>query len=118
MRQIILTASIIFLLTSNHFSQIQVENDIEAGLVNAKKGIYWALSNLSGKKTKIDKSIIGEDKLIAKVKVAKEINGVRIESTGYYQTNEVTIVLYRSRESLIKDGYIKKGELESYSEDE
>lgn len=111
-------ASILVLLTSNHFAQTQIENDIETGLVNAKKGVYWALSNLSGKKTKIEKSIIGDDKLVAKVKIAKEINGVKIESTGYYQTNEVTIVLYRSRESLLKDGYIKKGDLEVYSEDE
>lgn len=118
MRFLLYTTSIMLLLASNHFSQTQIENDIETGLVNAKKGIYWALSNLSGKKVKIEKSIISDDKLIAKVKVVKEINGVKIESTGYYQTNEVTIVLYRSRESLLKDGYIKKGDLEIYSEDE
>lgn len=118
MKLTLFTAIIIFLSASNHFSQTQIENDIETGLVNAKKGIYWALSNLSGKKTKIEKSIIGDDKLVAKVKIAKEINGVKIESTGYYQTNEVTIVLYISRESLLKDGYIRKGDLEVYSEDE
>lgn len=118
MRFLLYTSLVMLLLASNHFSQTQIENDIETGLVNAKKGIYWALSNLSGKKVKIEKSIISDDKLIAKVKVVKEINGVKIESTGYYQTNEVTIVLYRSRESLLKDGYIKKGDLEIYSEDE
>lgn len=118
MRFLLYTSLVMLLLASNHFSQTQIENDIETGLVNAKKGIYWALSNLSGKKAKIEKSIISDDKLIAKVKVAKEINGVKIESTGYYQTNEVTIVLYRSRESLLKDGYIKKGDLEVYSEEE
>lgn len=98
--------------------QSKIEDDIEYALVNAKKGVYWALSNIPAKKSKIDKSIISKDKLLAKVKVAKELNGVRVESTGYNQTNEVTIVIYRSRESLIKDGYIKKGDLEIYTEDE
>jgi hypothetical protein len=105
-------------LTTIIFSQSKIEDDIEYALVNAKKGIYWALSNIPVKKTKIEKSIVNEDKLLAKVKVAKELNGVRVESTGYNQTNEVTIVLYRSRDSLIKDGYIKKGDLETYSEEE
>jgi len=105
-------------LTQIIFSQSKIEDDIEFALVNAKKGIYWALSNIPVKKSKIEKSIVNEDKLLAKVKVAKELNGVRVESTGYNQTNEVTIVLYRSRDSLIKDGYIKKSDLETYSEDE
>jgi hypothetical protein len=100
------------------YSQEKVETDIEFALQNAKKGIYWALSNIPVKKVKLEKSIINEDKLLAKVKVIKEINGVRIESTGYNQTNEVTVVLYRSKDSLIKDGYIKKGDLESYSEED
>lgn len=105
-------------MTQIIFSQSKIEDDIEFALVNAKKGIYWALSNIPVKKSKIEKSIVNEDKLLAKVKVAKELNGVRVESTGYNQTNEVTIVLYRSRDSLIKDGYIKKSDLETYSEDE
>ena len=105
-------------LTQTFFSQSKIEDDIEYALVNAKKGIYWALSNIPVKKAKIEKSIVNEDKLLAKVKVAKELNGVRVESTGYNQTNEVTIVLYRSKDSLIKDGYIKKGDLETYSEEE
>ncbi len=105
-------------LTLNIYSQSKIEDDIEFALVNAKKGVYWALSNIQGKKVKFEKSLIADDKLIAKVKVSKEINGVRIESTGYYQTDELTIILYLSRENLLKDGYIKKGDLESYEEDE
>lgn len=107
-----------FLLTQNIFSQSKIESDIESSLVNAKKGVYYALSNLQGKKAKFEKSLIADDKLIAKVKVSKELNGIKIESTGFFQTDELTIVLYKSSESLIKDGYIKKGELESYSEEE
>ncbi|WP_337872407.1 hypothetical protein [Ignavibacterium sp.] len=103
---------------SGAMAQDKVESDIEFALQNAKKGVYWALSNIPVKKTKIEKSIVNEDKLLAKVKIAKELNGVRIESTGYYQTNEVSVVIYRSRDSLLKDGYIKKGDLESYSEED
>jgi len=117
MRFYLLVLPFIF-LTQIIFSQSKIENDIESTLVNAKKGIYYALSNLQGKKTKFEKSLIADDKLIAKVKVNKELNGIKIESTGFSETNELTIVLYKSSESLIKDGYIKKGELETYSEEE
>ncbi|MEO8232106.1 MAG: hypothetical protein ABI638_07470 [Ignavibacteriota bacterium] len=108
----------IFLLTQNIFSQSKIESDIESALVNAKKGVYYSLSNLQGKKAKFEKSLIADDKLIAKVKVSKELNGIKIESTGFFQSDELTIVLYKSSESLIKDGYIKKGDLETYSEDD
>lgn len=106
------------LLTQITFSQSKIEGDIESGLINAKKGMYWALSNLQGKKAKFEKSLIFDDKLVAKVKVTKELNGIRIESTGFYQTNELTIMIYRSADSLIKDGYLKKGDLEIYSDEE
>jgi len=105
-------------LTQIIFSQSKIESDIEFALVNSKKGVYYALSNLQGKKAKFEKSLIADDKLIAKVKVSKELNGVKIESTGFNQSNELTIVLYKSADSLIKGGYIKKSDLETYSEDE
>lgn len=100
------------------FAQSKIEADIETALVNARKGIYWGLNNIPVKKARLDKSLIYDDKLIAKVRISKELNGVKIESTGYNNTNEVTVVLYRSADSLVKDGYIKKGDLEVYSDDE
>lgn len=100
------------------FSQVKIENDIESALVNSKKGVYWALANIPLKKARLDQSIINEDKLLAKVKIEKEINGIRIESTGYNETNEVTVVIYRSKDSLIKDGFIKKNDIESFDNDE
>lgn len=118
MRFILLILATTFLFAPFMLPQSKVEEDIEAALVNAKKGVYWALSNLQGKKAKFEKSLIADDKLIAKVKVSKELNGIKIESTGFSETNELSVVLYRSSESLIKDGYVKKGELETYSEDE
>lgn len=118
MRFILLILATTFLFAPFMLPQSKVEEDIEAALVNAKKGVYWALSNLQGKKAKFEKSLIADDKLIAKVKVSKELNGIKIESTGFSETNELSVILYRSSESLIKDGYVKKGELETYSEDE
>lgn len=117
MRYYLFILSFLF-MNQTIFSQSKIEDDIEYALVNAKKGVYWALSNIPVKKSKLDQSIISEDKLLAKVKIEKELNGIKVESTGFNQSNEVTIILYRSRDSLIKDGYIKKGDLESYSEDE
>jgi hypothetical protein len=108
----------IFLFSNLSIAQAKIEEDITTTLQNAKKGVYWALSNIPVKKAKVEKSIINEDKLVAKVKVFRELFGIKIESTGYYLTNEVTITLYRSSESLLKDGYIKKGELELYTEEE
>jgi len=116
--KVVFIISILFFFSNVSFSQAQVEADMDAAVQNAKKGIYWALSNIPVKKVKIEKSIINEDKLLAKVKIAKEMNGVRVESTGYFNTNEVTIIIYRSRDSLLKDGYIKKGDLESYAEED
>lgn len=116
--KVVFIISILFFLSKVSFSQSQIEADMDAAVQSAKKGVYWALSNIPVKKAKIEKSIINEDKLVAKVKIAKEMNGVRVESTGYYNTNEVTIIIYRSRDSLLKDGYIKKGDLESFSDDD
>jgi hypothetical protein len=46
--------------------------------------------------------------LYAKVKLDKEIFGIKIESKGFNNSNEVTITLYKSDESLVKEGYLKK----------
>ena len=43
---------------------------------------------------------------------------LKVESTGYNETNEVTILIYRSKDSLIKDGYIKNEDLDGNSENE
>lgn len=114
----IILFSVLIGISSSTIAQSKIDSDIEAALVNARKGIFWGLMNIPVKKAKIDKSLINDDKLVARVKIAKELNGVKIESTGYYNTNEVTIVLYRSADNLIKDGYIKKGDLETYSEED
>jgi len=89
-------------------AQTKIDDDIAPAFLNAKKGIYWALSNIPSKKTKIENDLVANDKLYSSVKLQKEIGGVKIESTGYGETISVTIIVYRSYDSLKKDGYIKK----------
>ena len=89
-------------------AQTKIDDDISPAFLNAKKGIYWALSNIPGKKTKIENDLVANDKLYSSVKLQKEIGGVKIESTGYGETISITIIIYRSYDSLKKDGYIKK----------
>ncbi len=90
------------------YSQTKIEEDVEIAYQNAKKGIYWALDNIPEKKVKLENDLIADDKLYARVKLDKEIFGIKIESTGYNNSNEVTITLYKSDESLVKEGYLKK----------
>ena len=84
--------------------------DIDYAFQNAKKGIYWALSNLPQKKKKLESDLIADDRLYAHVRLDKAVNGVKIVSTGHYQTIKVTISIYRSNDSLEEYGYLKQNE--------
>jgi hypothetical protein len=86
-------------------AQSKTDSDIDLAYQNAKKGVYWALSNIPGKKSTMDNDLIAEDKLYASVKLSKEVQGVKVSSKGYYQTNEVEITIYKSYESLKAEGY-------------
>jgi hypothetical protein len=88
-------------------AQENPESKMNEAFTNAKKGVYYALSNIPDKKDNWTKELIDNDKLIAKVKLNKEVAGVRIESEGYFDTYEIKISLYRSYDSLLKDGSIK-----------
>ena len=104
MKQLYILA-LIFALQFGLNGQAKTENDIDVAYQNAKKGVYWGLSNIPGKKSSLDNDLIGEDKLYASVKVEKEVNGVKVSSKGFYNTNEVEITIYRSYESLKAEGY-------------
>ena len=97
----------IILISSLTYSQDKIESDIDFALQYAKKGIYWALANIPEKKTSLNNDLISEDRLYASVRLEKEVNGIKIESTGYYQTLEVKIIIYRSNDSLKSDGYLQ-----------
>ena len=89
----------------NSLAQEKLESDIDITFQNAKKGIYWALSNIPIKKSRIENDLIAEDRLYASVRLDKEVNGVKVVSKGFYQTNEVEITIYKSYDSLKAEGY-------------
>ena len=101
---------IIFLFSGIISSQTKIDNEIDTAFQNAKKGIYWALSNIPEEKKRLNNDLIADDKLYCKVKLEKKVNGVKVESTGYFNTNEVTIIIYKSYNSLVEEGFIKSQE--------
>ena len=60
-------------------AQENPESKMNEAFQNAKKGVYYALSNIPDKKSNSIKELIDDDKLIAKVKLEKEVAGIRIE---------------------------------------
>ena len=88
-------------------AQEKMENELDKAFQNAKKGIYWALSNIPENKIRLNKDLIADEKLYSSVKLQKEFNGIKIVSTGYYNSTEVSITIYRSNDGLVKDGYLK-----------
>jgi len=97
---IILTA----ILTS---AQENPESKMNEAFQNAKKGVYYALLNIPDKKSGWTKELIDKDKLVAKIKLDKEVAGIKIESEGFFDTYEIKITLYRSYDSLLEEGIIK-----------
>lgn len=87
--------------------QSQLENKVDIAYQNAKKGIYWSLNNIPESKSRLKHDLIDKDKLYSTIQIVKEIDGVKIISTGFNNSAEVRIKIYISFESLIKDGYIK-----------
>ena len=104
MKYLILSVCI---LSTCIIAQTKTDNEINSAFQNAKKGIYWALANIPEKKTRITNDLIFEDKLYCKVKLDKKINGVKIESKGFFNSNEVTVIIYKSNDSLKEEGFIK-----------
>ncbi|MGD8780667.1 MAG: hypothetical protein PVH88_17085 [Ignavibacteria bacterium] len=91
-------ASVVFSQTNTTF-----EENLDTAIQNAKKGIYWALDNIPRDKKKLDNDLISNDNLIARIDLYKEVEGVRVVSTGYNGTYTVTIEVYRSYDSLEKE---------------
>ena len=102
------TLTFLLLIAGVIYSQNKsFEEDMEAAYSNAKKGVYFALENIPDRKSSVSKELIDNDKLVARVKISKEVQGVKIESEGIYRTYEVKISIYRSYDKLIQEGYIK-----------
>jgi len=100
--------SIILFSSSILLAQEKIESDIDFAYQNAKKGIYWALSNIPKRKSKVETDLIADDRLFAHVRLDKETGGVKIASKGHYKSHTVEIIIYRSNDSLIEYGYLKE----------
>ena len=87
-------------------AQSEYEECVDGAVLNAKKGIYWAFENIPEKKKSLKHDLISKDKLIAEVELNKEVEGVRVVSTGFYHSTKATVVLYRSYDLLRKEGYL------------
>ena len=107
MKAIYFLGLLLILPSLNSYSQVKTDQDIDMAYQNAKKGIYWALTNIPEKKTKLANDLIADDKLVAEVTLYKEVNGVKIISTGHYHSNQVTITVYKSYDTLVNEGYVK-----------
>jgi hypothetical protein len=94
-------------LIAQDFSQ----SSIDTAFLNAKKGIYWCLSNIPAKRGETENKLITDDRLISSVRVQKDISGIKIESTGYYFSTEVKVTLYKSTDNLLKEGFLKPDSL-------
>ena len=99
--------SILLLFPFQSFSQAKIDECIDIAYMNAKKGVYWSLTNIPESKTRVKHDLIDKDKLYSTVQIKKEIDGIKILSTGYCNSTEVKIIVYRSFKSLIKEGYLK-----------
>ena len=89
-------------------SRISMEDELTQAFENAKRGVYHGLNSIKKMKSKLDDKLIDKDKLVADVTVIKEINGVKIESVGFYNSTSIKIVVYRSLDSLIKDKFYRE----------
>jgi hypothetical protein len=107
MKYILAFLLIPFLIQAQDSTEAETyEVKIEKAYKNAMKGVYWALDNIPVSKSKISNDLISENKLIAEVSLDKEVNGVRIEAKGFHDTYEIEIKLYRSNDSLRKEGHL------------
>ncbi len=113
MKFVLITILLFIIGTSFSFAQSKMEDEINIAYQNAKKGIYWALTNIPDKKSKLDEDLVANDKLYSSVRLEKVIDGIKVEATGFNSSNEVKIIIYKSNETLLKEGYLKPEEEKS-----
>ena len=102
------TIILCLLLSAIIYSQEnKFEDEVQKAYINAKKGIYYALEHIPERKNSLSTELIDNDKLIAKIKITKEVRGVKVESEGFNKTYEVRIIAYRSYKKLMEEGFIK-----------
>jgi hypothetical protein len=110
-QKILTFAGILFIWIGYSYAQTISDLKIDSAYFNARKGIYWGLSNLTMKKSGAESDLIINDKKISSVKIDKQVNGFKILSTGYFESYEVQIKLFKSNDALTKEGYMKPDSL-------
>lgn len=95
-----------FLICISLYSQnLTLEQKLDQAFKNAKKGIYWAFENVPTNKQSLSKDLISNDTLICNIKISKEVQGIKVETIGYFESYSNQITLYRSYTTLRKEGY-------------
>lgn len=108
---------ILFLSAGLISAQDSTFTDSDLAYRNAVKGIQWALHNIPEKKLHLSNDLIDNNIHYASIKISKEVNGYKIESTGYYLYAEAALKIYRSDEWLQQQGYLKPPVTEVVKED-
>jgi hypothetical protein len=86
--------------------QEQFRLSIDSAYTNSLRGIFYALENIPERKNSISKDLIRKNRLTARIKISKEIGGVFVQSTGFFDTYKVTTEIYRDYKSLKTEGLI------------
>ena len=84
----------------------EFKDKVDSAYANAMKGVYFALENIPERKNSVSKDLISDDKLIAKVKISKGVNGVSVVAIGFYNSYKITAEVYRDYKSLKDESYI------------
>lgn len=92
-------------------------SDSDIAYRNAVKGLKWALNNIPEKKLHLSNDLIDSNIHYASVKISKEVNGYKIESTGYYLYAEASLIIFRSDDWLLEHGYLKPPALADQKEE-
>ncbi len=88
-------------------NKLEAKEKIDFAYINALKGVAFALENIPERKSSTSKDLIAENNLIATIKINKEVGGVVVQSSGFYNTYKVTVEVYRDYHSLLNEGIIK-----------
>lgn len=93
---------VIFFLTLNSYGQtnfadtLNIEDDIYRAYKNAMLGVIWAIENVPFKKETTYKDLIKENRRLCSIKIYKQEGGIKIVSTGYYNSSSVEITTFKS----------------------
>jgi hypothetical protein len=103
---------IMFLFPIFLFGQVvdnksEFNEKIDSAYMNAMKGVAFALENIPERKSSTSKDLIANNNLIASIKINKEVGGVVVNSTGFFNTYKVTVEVYRDYDSMLNEGMIK-----------